>query len=136
MSQIISDPTHILPNLSSCIVLIFTHQPNLVIESGFRPSLHSKCHYQIVFSKLNFKVEYSPSYKRLIWDYKNTDTPSINREVDIFDWGNSFESENIHDQVYFFNKIILNIFTALFLTKLFFEMIKIHPRLIMKLEEH
>ena len=29
--QIISDPTHILPNSSSCIELIFTNQPNLVI---------------------------------------------------------------------------------------------------------
>ena len=33
LSQIISDPTHILPNLSSCIDLIFTNQPNLVAET-------------------------------------------------------------------------------------------------------
>ena len=49
-------------------------------------------------------------YERLIWDYKNADVPSINRAIDIFDWGNSFEGKNVHEQVHFFNKTILNIF--------------------------
>ena len=110
LSQIISDPTHILPNSSSCIDLIFTNQPNLVTESGAHPSLHPKCHQQIVFAKLNLKVEYPPLYERLIWDYKNADIPSINRAIDIFDWGNSFEGKNVHEQVHFINKTILNIF--------------------------
>ena len=64
LSQLISDPTHILPNSSSCIDLIFTNQPNLVTESGVHLSLHPKCHYQIVFAKLNLKVEYPPLYAR------------------------------------------------------------------------
>ena len=34
LSQIISDPTHILPNSSFSIDLIFTNQPNLVTVSG------------------------------------------------------------------------------------------------------
>ena len=49
-------------------------------------------------------------YERLIWDYKNADIPSINRAIDIFDWGNSFKGKNVHEQVHFFNKTILNIF--------------------------
>ena len=32
--QIINEPTHILPSSASCIDLIFTNQPNLVITSG------------------------------------------------------------------------------------------------------
>ena len=110
LSHIISDPKDILPNSSSCIDLIFTNQPNLVTESGVHPSLHPKCHHQIVFAKLNLKVEYPPLYKRLIWDYKNADIPSINRAIDIFNWGNSLESKNVYGQVHFFNKTILNIF--------------------------
>ena len=110
LSQVISDRTHILPNSSSCIDLIFTNQPNLVTESGVHQSLHPKCHHQIVFAKLNLKVEYLPLYERLIWDYKNADIPSINRAIDIFDWRNSFEGKNVHEQVHFFNKTILNIF--------------------------
>ena len=64
LSQIISDQTHILPNSSSCIDLIFTNQPKLVTVSGVHPSLHPKCHHQIVFVKLNLKVDYPPLYER------------------------------------------------------------------------
>ena len=118
LSQIISDPTYILPNSSSCVDLIFTNQPNLVPEKdGVYPSLHPKCHHQIVFAKLNLNVEYPPLYERLIWDYKNADIPSINCAIDIFDWGNSFKSKNVHEQVHFFNKIILNIFHNYILNK-------------------
>ena len=49
-------------------------------------------------------------YERLIWDYKNADIPSINRVIDIFDWGNLFEGKNVYEQVHFFNKTIPNIF--------------------------
>ena len=83
LSQIISDPTHILPNSSSCIDLIVTNQPNVVNEGGVHLPLHPKCHHLIVFAKRNLKVEYHPLYERLIWDYKNADIPSINRAIDI-----------------------------------------------------
>ena len=110
LSQIISVSTHILPNLSSCINLIFTNEPELVTQSGVHPSLQPKCHDQIIFAKLNLEVEYLSLYERLIWDCENPDIPSVNRAVNIFDWGNSFEGKNIHEQVHFFNKTILNIF--------------------------
>ena len=45
--QIINKPTHILNNSSSCIDLIFTTQPNLVMESGVHSSLHANCHHQL-----------------------------------------------------------------------------------------
>ena len=51
--QIIKEPTHILENSSSCIDLIFTTQPNMVLESGVRHSLHQNCHHQIIFAKFN-----------------------------------------------------------------------------------
>ena len=38
LSQIIKEPTHILDNLFSCIDLIFTTQPNMVLESGVHHS--------------------------------------------------------------------------------------------------
>ena len=88
LSQIISDPTHILLNSSSCIDLIFTNQPNLLTESGVYPSSHPKFYYQIVFMKLNVNIEYSPLYERLIWNGKNADIPSFNRAIEILDWDN------------------------------------------------
>ena len=51
--QLISDPTHLLSNSSSCIDLIFTDQPNLAVDSDVHPTLRGNCHHQIIFSKFN-----------------------------------------------------------------------------------
>ena len=48
LQQLISDPTHLLPNLPSCIDLIFTDKPNSAVNSGVYPSLHVS-----VITKLN-----------------------------------------------------------------------------------
>ena len=48
LHQLINEPTHLLQNSSSCIDLIFTSQPNIVVESGVYPSLHPNCHQQIM----------------------------------------------------------------------------------------
>ena len=56
LSQIIKEPTHILDNSRSCIDLIFTSQPNMVIDSGVHASLHLNCHHQIVTTKFDLKI--------------------------------------------------------------------------------
>ena len=40
LEQIIKEPTHIIGDPSSCIDLIFTTRPNLIMESGVHSSLH------------------------------------------------------------------------------------------------
>ena len=42
------------------------------MDSGLHASLHPNCHHQIVYAKLNLKIEYSPCYEQLVWDYKKT----------------------------------------------------------------
>ena len=49
LQQVVKEPTHILDTSSACTDLIFTSQPNLIIESGVYSSLHSNCHHQIIF---------------------------------------------------------------------------------------
>ena len=60
MKQVITEPTHLLENSSSCIDLIFSNQPNLIMDSEVDRTLHSKCHHQIIYVKLNLKIEYPP----------------------------------------------------------------------------
>ena len=43
LHQLINEPTHLLDSSSSSIDLIFTSQPNLVMESGVQPSFHPNC---------------------------------------------------------------------------------------------
>ena len=71
LKQLIQEPTHILSNSSSCIDLVFTSQPNLVMESGVHSSLHENCHHQLVYAKFNLKVWYSPPYECEIWHYQH-----------------------------------------------------------------
>ena len=53
MKHVITEPTHISENSSSGIDLIFSNQPNLITDTAVHPTLHSKCHHQIIYSKLN-----------------------------------------------------------------------------------
>ena len=50
LSQVINEPTNFTPGkLPSCIDFLVTDQPNLILDSGTRPSLDPKCHHQIIF---------------------------------------------------------------------------------------
>ena len=62
LHQVINEPTHILETSSSCIDLIFTSQPNLIIESGVHPFLHSNSHHQIIFTKFNLEIIFLPFF--------------------------------------------------------------------------
>ena len=61
LTQIISEPTNFEPDKSaSCIDLIVTDQPNLILDSGTRASLDSHCHHQIIYGKVNIKIPPPP----------------------------------------------------------------------------
>ena len=64
LTQIINEPTHIVEDALSCIDLIFTSQPNMVLDSRVHSLLHPNSHHQIVFAKFNLKVYYPPPYER------------------------------------------------------------------------
>ena len=93
MKQVITKPTHILESSARYIDLIFTNQPNMVVDFRVHSSLHEKCHYQTIYSKLNLKIEYSPPYIRKIWDYNRSETDSVNHSIEIFDWSYLFSGK-------------------------------------------
>ena len=74
LNQLIKEPTHVLEHTSSCIDLISTNQANLIRDPGIHPTLHSKCHYQNILSKLNLKTEY---YSRAETDLINRSSESL-----------------------------------------------------------
>ena len=84
LQQLIKEPTYLTANSSSCIDLIFTSQPNLVMESGVHSSLHPNCHHQIVFAKINLKIYYPPPYEREIWHYEKENADLIRRLINQF----------------------------------------------------
>ena len=78
----ISAPTHILQHSSSCIDFIFVNQPNFVIDSGIHPLLYQNCYHQVIFCKLNLKIDYQPPYAHKVWDYEKAQTDLINCAID------------------------------------------------------
>ena len=109
MKQVTTKPTHILESSASCIDLIFTNQPNIIMDSGVHSSLHEKCYHQIIYSKLSLKLEYPPPHICKSCDYNRSETDSINRSIEFFYWFYLFSGKNVHEQVKFFNETLLNI---------------------------
>ena len=45
LTQLLKGSTHISDNYRSCIDLIFTSEPNSVVDFGIHPSWHENCHH-------------------------------------------------------------------------------------------
>ena len=80
------------------------------MDSGVHPTLHSKCHHQIIYAKLNLKIEYPPPYTRKIWNYSRSETDLINNSIESCDWSKLFSGKNFYEQFELFNKTLLNNF--------------------------
>ena len=109
--ELISQPTHLLPQTSSCTDLTFTDQPNLIIDSGVHSSFHSNCHHQITHCKINLYIEYLPPYERLVWHYNRGNVEGIKKPIEPVNWEVMFNNKSVHKQVSIFNKILMNIFS-------------------------
>ena len=116
LSQIINShilkhkPTHILHNSRSFIHLIFTSQPNMVIDSGLHAFLHSNCHHQIIYAKFDLKIFFPLPYERTVWHFKPANSDHIKRATDIFDWEPALNYVDADDQVSVFNSRIFECF--------------------------
>ena len=115
LSQIISEPTNFEPNKNpSCIDLIATDQPNLILDCGTRVSLDACCHHHIIYCKVNFKIPPPLQFERKIWHFNRANTAAIKRSMTNFPW---LQHLNINTdpnwQVKTFTEIFLNIMTNL-----------------------
>ena len=110
LHQLISEPTHLIGDSKSCIDLIFTDQPNLIIESGVHPSLHEQCHHQIVFGKLSVSNIALPPYTRKIWYYDKADFVAIRKSIKMFAWHEHLDNMTCpNEQIKLLNEVLLDI---------------------------
>ena len=111
LSQVISEPTHFEPNKTpSCIDLIVTDQPTIILDSGTRASLDSNCHHQIIFCKVNFKIPPPLTFEKKIWHYNKANSAAIKRSITNFPWRQHLNINNDPNwQAKTFTEIILNI---------------------------
>ena len=76
---------------------------------GVHLSLHSNCHHQIIYGKLDLKIFYPPQYKRHIWHYKHTNADIILEAIESFDWDKAFFDKSADEKTSILTKTILNI---------------------------
>ena len=96
--------------MPSCIDLIVTDQPNIVLDSGGHPSLYQTVKHQILFCKIHFKIPPMPKYTRQIWHFNRAKEDLIVRAISTFPWETNLR--RYHDpnqQVNILNQTILNI---------------------------
>ena len=126
LTQLISEPTNFEPNKNpSCIDLIFTDQPNIVIDSGTKPSLDNYCHHQIIYCRMNFNIPPPPPFHRKIWKYARADVRLIKRAISDYPWRFRLNSNpDPNWQVTLFTETILNIMSN-FIPN---EIIKVTPK--------
>ena len=112
LTQLIHEPTHFFRDdcRPTCIDLIATDQPNIVLDSGVRPSLDPTVKHQITFCKVNFKIPPLPDFTRKIWHFNRARTDLIQRAITEFPWEARLrQNPNPNEQVGLLNQCVLNI---------------------------
>ena len=87
--------------MPSCIDLIVTDQPNIVLDSGVHPFLDQTVKREIIFCKINFKIPPLPKYMRKIWHFNRANEDLIVRAISAFPWEANLR--RYHDPI---NKLI------------------------------
>ena len=86
LQQLVTEPTYLVGDSKSCIDLVLTDQPNLVINCKVIPSLHTNCHHQINHVTLNIRSPPPPPFSRRVWHYDRTQVDHIKRAISVYDW--------------------------------------------------
>ena len=111
LHQVISEPTNFEPNKNpSCIDLIITDQPNLILDCGTRASLDSFCHHQIIYCRVNFRIPPPSPFERKILHFSRANIAAIKRSIVRFPWHIHFSiNTDPNWQTKTFTKYLLNI---------------------------
>ena len=91
--------------------MIFTNQPDLVVNCGTNSTLNTKCHHQITHCKLNLNIEYLPPYERLLWNYRKSNAESIKKSFESVNWKTLCNNENVNKHDSIFNETLINNFS-------------------------
>ena len=112
LTQIIDQPTNFEPNKTpSCIDLIFSSQPNLLIDYGTLASLLTQCHHSIIYAKIDLAPKLPKPTKRKMWDYSNADECNIRKVLSSVNWERNILYKNPNNQVEFLTESIVNTFS-------------------------
>ena len=79
------------------------------MESDVHYSLHPNCHHQIIFGKINLKIDYPSPCEREIWHYEKANAALNHISINQFPWDIRFAHTDVNQTIYLFNQTIKNI---------------------------
>ena len=109
ISQLIHEPTFITNKSKTCIDILCTDQPNLVLKNEVHPSLHTNCHHQVIYTKMNISCPPPLPHKRHVWHYSRAKTESMQKASYDYVWEQTLANLNPDKQVDLFDEVIINI---------------------------
>ena len=112
MSQVINQPTHVRQNTHSCIDLIITDQPNLIVDSGVHPSLHQNCQHDIIYGVDNLQIPSPPTFKRSVWKYHEANVELLKSDLNSVNWDGELRYLDSTEATAWFTNKLLSIVSA------------------------
>ena len=104
--QVINEPTHITPNISSTLDLIITDSPGYIVSSGVGTPIGDPYHC-LIFCKIRCLKMQQKSYSRVIWKYNLGNYESLNDSLATAPWGPMEIFEDIDDAVSYFKQLFI-----------------------------
>ena len=95
LTNVVGEPTRITPSSATCIALLVTNRPNLILNVDISSNFCSD--HCPVSADVNVKVNKQLCFKRIIKIYDKADYASMNDELNIIDWNTIFHNKTIND---------------------------------------
>ena len=93
----------------SCIDLLFCTNQNTISNYGVDVLIFNKCHHNIIFGKVNIRVQLPPAYIRKVCNYSQANMENIKYAISNFNWGKAFETLSVDRKVKHLNETLLTI---------------------------
>ena len=95
LTNVVGEPTRITPSSATCIALLVTNRPNLILNVDISSNFYSD--HCPVSADVNVKVNKQLCFKRIIKIYDQADYASMNDELNMIDWNTIFHNKTIND---------------------------------------
>ena len=95
LKNVVGEPTRITPSSATCIDLLVTNRPNLILNVAVSSNFCSD--HCPVSADVNVKVNKQLCFNRIIKKYDQADYASMNDELNMIDWNTIFHNKTVND---------------------------------------
>ena len=79
------------------------------MNSSVHASLHANCHHQVIYTKFNLQIYYSPPCEKNVQHYKHANTDHVRKVICGFNRERFFTNKDVNEMVNIFSETISNV---------------------------